>query len=97
MVRTDKAKLPKQFSDHHCLPFDGCNDPAKGKAQLDAIVAEVRHLIAAPVYRVIEASASTLTAPPEFGDIPGAPDKLIGRDEELGVLHRAWDSRPRRS
>ena len=31
--------------------------------------------------------------PVEFGDIPGAPDKLIGRDAELEMLHGAWDSR----
>jgi AAA ATPase domain len=32
--------------------------------------------------------------PVEFGDIPGAPDKLIGRDAELAMLRGAWDSRP---
>ncbi len=32
--------------------------------------------------------------PVEFGDIPGAPDKLVGRDTELEMLHGAWESRP---
>ena len=31
--------------------------------------------------------------PVEFGDIPGAPDKLIGRDTELEMLLGAWESR----
>ena len=31
--------------------------------------------------------------PADFGDIPGAPDKLIGRDAELEMLHGAWESR----
>ncbi len=39
------------------------------------------------------AGENTLIAPPEFGDIPGAPDKLIGRDAELEMLHGAWESR----
>ena len=30
--------------------------------------------------------------PVAFGDIPGAPDKLIGRDAEMAMLRRAWDS-----
>ena len=37
--------------------------------------------------------AHTLHFPVEFGDIPGAPDKLIGRDTELEMLHGAWESR----
>ena len=37
---------------------------------------------------------SSLVASPEFGDIPGAPDKLIGRDVELVTLRDAWASRP---
>ncbi len=95
LIRTDNAAIPSGFGDHHFLPFDGWNDPAKRKAQLDAIVAEVRHRIAAPAYHVIESGAvNTLAAPAEFGDIPGAPDKLIGRDKEMELLHGAWDSRP---
>ena len=31
--------------------------------------------------------------PADFGDIPGAPDKLIGRDAELAMLRNAWESR----
>jgi hypothetical protein len=93
-IRTDTAGIPSRFAEQHFLPFDGWNDPAMRKAQLEAIVAEVRCRIGAPAYRVIEAgAATTLIATPEFGDIPGAPDKLIGRDTELEMLRDAWASR----
>ena len=39
-------------------------------------------------------SATIARCPAEFGDIPGAPDKLIGRDAELAMLRDAWASKP---
>jgi hypothetical protein len=96
-LRTDGAKFPKLFREQHFMSFDGWKDPARRKAQLDAIVSEVSRRVAAPEYVVLETgkarTATTLIAPPEFGDIPDAPDKLIGREEELKELRAAWESR----
>ncbi len=96
-LRTDKAEIPKIFREQNFMPFNGWADPAKGKAQLEAIIAEIRRRVDAPTYEVVETGkamvVTTLTASPEFGDIPGAPDKLIGRDAELTVLRNAWASR----
>jgi len=96
-LRTDRAEIPRLFGEQNFMPFDGWADRAKGKVQLEAIVADVRRRIGAPTYQVVETAnantVSTLAAPPEFGDIPGAPDKLIGRDAELAMLREAWTSR----
>ena len=97
-LKTDNATIPSRFGEQNFMPFDGWADPAKRKAQLEAIVAEVRRRVAAPTYEVVETgkahTVTTLIAPPEFGDIPGAPDKLIGRDAELAMLRDAWASGP---
>src|SRR5262245_61902079 len=96
-LKTDSAAIPGVYGDENFMPFDGWKDPAKGTDQLETIVAEVRRRVAAPIFEVVPTATprvSTLTAPPEFGDIPGAPDKLIGRDVELAMLRNAWASRP---
>ncbi len=95
VLRTDKSDIPKLFGEQNFMSFDGWADPAKGKAQLETIVAEVRRRIDAPVFEVVGTNKlrTTLTAPPDFGDIPGAPDKLIGRDAELAMLRDAWGTR----
>lgn len=97
-LKTDGADIPMLFGEQNFMSFDGWAQPARRKAQLDAVVAEVRRRIDAPTYQVVETvkahTATTLVAPPEFGDIPGAPDKLIGRDAELAMLREAWASRP---
>ena len=51
-----------------------------------------RHASSAPG-RKLGAPPIPPSIPVEFGDIPGAPDKLIGRDTELEMLHGAWESR----
>ena len=97
VLRTDGADIPKLFGEQNFMRFDGWNDPAKREAQLETIVAEVRRRVAAPTFAVVPTAkvpVSTLVAPPEFGDIPGAPDKLIGREAEIAMLHEAWASRP---
>jgi hypothetical protein len=96
VLRTDGAEIPKLFGDQNFMPFDGWNDPAKRKSQLETIVAEVRRRVAAPKYEVVEKASSrtSLVAAPEFGDIPGAPDRLVGREAELAMLRDAWASRP---
>ena len=95
-LKTDNAKIPGRFGEQNFMPFDGWNDPAKREVQLKAIVAEARRRVAAPSLQVVPTAkvpVTTLLALPEFGDIPGAPDKLIGRDAELTMLRDAWASR----
>lgn len=98
VLRTDGAEIPRLFGEQNFMLFDNWKDTANHKDQLDAIVAEVRRRIAVTIYEVVETgkmrATDTLVAPPEFGDIPGAPDKLIGRETELAMLHDAWASRP---
>jgi cold shock CspA family protein len=99
VLRTDGAEIPKLFGEQNFMPFDGWADPTRRKAQLEIIIAEVRRRVAAPTYQVVEPgkhAVSTLVEPSEFGDIPGAPDNLIGRDIELAMLRDAWTSQPPR-
>ncbi len=94
VLRTDTSEIPPLFREQNFMPFNGWADPVKRADQLDAIVAEVRRRVAAPAYVVTPtgAATTTLVAPPEFGDIPGAPPRLIGRDAELAMLRAAWAS-----
>lgn len=94
-LKTDDAPIPDRFREQNFMPFDGWSDLPRRRTQLDAIVTEVRRRIDAPAFVVTAtgAGASTLVADPVFGDIPGAPPKLIGRDAELAMLRGAWDSK----
>ncbi|MFM1814666.1 MAG: hypothetical protein RLZ98_1361 [Pseudomonadota bacterium] len=94
VLRTDKAEIPKLFGEHNFMSFDGWADEEKRPKQLEGIIAEVRRRVAAPTYQVLPTSQTitTLTAPPDLGDIPAAPTKLIGRDAELAMLRDAWTS-----
>ena len=94
VLRMDKAIIPKLFGEQNFMPFDTWADVSKRDAQIETIVAEVRRRIKAPTYAVVATAAvvNTLVAPPEFGDIPGAPTRLIGRDAETAMLRAAWDS-----
>ena len=95
VLKTDAADIPVLFGEQNFLPFGDWEDSVKREAQLGAIIEEVRRRVDAPTYEIVETASgqTTLTAPPDFGDIPGAPDKLIGRDAELAMLRDAWASR----
>ena len=97
-LRTDGAEIPRLFGEQNFMPFDGWAHATKRSSQLETIVAEVCRRVAVPTYQVVETGrapvVSTLVTPPEFGDIPGAPDRLIGRDAELAMLRDAWASGP---
>jgi tetratricopeptide (TPR) repeat protein len=97
ILRTDDAKAPDDFRIEHFLPLTAwANDSPDREAHLAAIVADVRRRIKAPTYVVMPTGAtiSSLVAPPEFGDIPGAPNRLVGREAELKMLRDAWESKP---
>ena len=88
-LKLDNAPIPAQFAKENFLPFDGWADEKRAAQQLAHILAEARKLGAKPK----GARPIPPSIPVEFGDIPGAPDKLIGRDTELEMLHGAWESR----
>ena len=87
----DNAPIPAQFAKENFLPFDGWADEKRAAQQLAHILAEARKLGAKP--KAGAAPPIPPSIPVEFGDIPGAPDKLIGRDKEMELLHGAWESR----
>ncbi len=90
-LKLDNAPIPAQFAKENFLPFDGWADEKRAAQQLAHILAEARKLGAKP--KAGAAPPIPPSIPVEFGDIPGAPDKLIGRDTELEMLHGAWESR----
>ena len=90
-LKLDGAPIPAQFAQENFLPFDGWADEKRAASQLAHILAEARKLGATP--KTTPAPPVPPSMPVEFGDIPGAPDKLIGRDAELNMLHGAWASR----
>jgi hypothetical protein len=90
-LKLDSAPIPAQFAKENFLPFDGWADEKRAGGQLAHILAEARKLGAMP--KGTPAPPIPPTIPVEFGDIPGAPDKLIGRDAELAMLRDAWAGR----
>ena len=94
-LKTDDASAPKRFREQHFMPFTLWADADQRGPQIGAIVDEVWRRVERPRLKVVDASAAAVI-PAEFGDIPGAPDKLIGRDAEMAMLQRAWDSDPPR-
>ena len=97
-LKTDAAAIPDVYGDENFMPFDGWADPAKRATQLAAIITEVRRRVGASAFTVVPTgnahTTSTLVAPAEFGDIPGAPPRLVGREAELAMLRAAWASKP---
>ena len=88
--------VPDYFKDTNIHPFDGWGDEAKRKVQIAKILGTLERITGGTVRKdgpSVPAGEARLVAA-EFGDIPGAPDKLIGRDTELEMLLGAWDSRP---
>ena len=90
-LKLDNAPIPAQFAKENFLPFDGWADEKRAAQQLAHILAEARKLGAKP--KAGAAPPIPPSIPVEFGDIPGAPDKLIGRDKEMELLLGAWESR----
>ncbi len=91
----DKSVVPGYFKDTNIHPFDGWADETRRPVQIGKILGTVNRLTGGPSPKrepSAPASENTLTASAEFGDIPGAPDKLIGREAELDMLREAWDS-----
>ena len=87
--------VPDYFKDTNIHSFDGWADEPKRKAQIAKILGTLQRITGGPAREPgpsVPAGEDTLVAA-DFGDIPGAPDKLIGRDTELEMLRGAWESR----
>ena len=92
----DKRVVPDYFKNTNIHPFDGWADETRRERQIEKILGTVERVTGKPRRKrepIRPMLGSSLVASPEFGDIPGAPDKLIGRDDELTMLRDAWASR----
>jgi hypothetical protein len=91
-----KTVVLDYFKGTNIHPFDEWADEIRRGPQIEKILGTVERVTGKPRRKpepVRPMLGSSLVASPEFGDIPGAPDKLIGRDAELAMLHNAWSSR----
>lgn len=88
----DKSVVPKYVADNNLHPFDAWADESRRVGQIAKILATLERTIGPPGKR--PAAPGNTTIPVEFGDIPGAPAKLVGRDAEKAMLRAAWESAP---
>src|SRR5271165_4912734 len=89
-----KSVVPAPYRDTNLHVFhDWADEKARGP-QLAKILAKVEQEIGKPAKT--EPITVTSAIRVEFGDIPGAPDKLIGRDAELEMLRGALGTVSRR-
>src|SRR5262245_10567029 len=82
-----KAHVPKPYLETNRQHWDRNADEA---TRLEKVLDKVAQIVGPP--RTV-AQPSSGAVPFEFGDIPGAPDRLIGRDAELAMLRDAWASK----
>jgi hypothetical protein len=87
--------VPEYFKNTNIHPFDGWADQTKRRAQIQKILVTLERLTGGPSGRPEQSTPTgdNNGCPADFGDIPGAPNKLIGRDAELAMLRNAWESR----
>jgi hypothetical protein len=87
-VKLDGAPVPGQLAKENFLPFDGWADAKRGAEQVARILAEARKMGAKPSLTITQPAKTTI--PVDLGDLPAAPDKLIGREREMKLLRDAW-------
>ncbi|MBV1694500.1 MAG: TIR domain-containing protein [Hyphomicrobiales bacterium] len=87
-----KQHVPKPYLETNRHHWDRNGDPATRAAQLEAILAKVEQLTGGPSRP--QATPTDAVIPVEFGDIPGAPPRLVGREAEMAMLRAAWESKP---
>jgi len=74
----DISVVPDYFKDTNLHPFDGWADEARHRAQVEKILGTLQRITGGPRNKrkpKTPGVTNTLLAPPEFGDIPGAPDR----------------------
>ena len=91
----DKSVVPDYYKNTNLHPFDGWADEDKRRGQIQKILETLERLTGGPSRRPNPSTPTddNIGCPADFGDIPGAPDKLIGRDTEIAMLRNAWESR----
>jgi hypothetical protein len=91
----DTFVVPEYCRNTNLHPFDKWADETKRRAQIQKILGTLGRLTGGPSGRPEPSTpiGGNTGCPADFGDIPGAPDKLIGRDAELTMLRDAWASR----
>jgi hypothetical protein len=86
----DNSVVPRYFKDTNLHPFQSWADASGRKAQLAKILDSVERLTGGPSRKPKPPIKATI--PVELGDLPAAPDKLIGREREMELLRNAWES-----
>jgi hypothetical protein len=87
----DRSCVPDYFKSTNLHAFDGWRDEGSRSGQLAKIVATLERTIGTPAPSSGAQAGGTII-PVEWGDIPGAPPKLVGRSDELAMLRAAWES-----
>ncbi|MGO9172519.1 MAG: TIR domain-containing protein [Rhodomicrobium sp.] len=86
----DASVVPDYFKNTNLHSFQGWADASARKAQLAKILDTVERFTGGPARK--PQPFITAAIPVELGDLPAAPDKLIGRDKEMELLRGAWES-----
>ncbi len=87
----DASVIPTYFKDTNIHPFDGWADESRRESQMAKIIGTLERVTGGPSRKAVNLDAPVI--PVEFGDIPGAPPHLIGRESELAMLRAAWESK----
>lgn len=88
----DRSVVPDYFENTNLHSFDGWEDDSRRGAQIAKILATLERVTGGPSRKSNEATNAPMI-PVEWGDIPGAPPRLIGRDDEMLMLKAASESR----
>jgi hypothetical protein len=83
-----EANIPKPYLETNRFHWDRTGETAARDRQLARILAQVEQLVGPSRPRTV---AVAPTIPVDWGDIPGAPPRLVGRDEQLRMLSDAWE------
>ena len=89
-VRLDSSVPPSKLGKDNWLDFSGWNNPDLCEVQLARIVEEVRRMGATQSYDLVSRSPAAAAIDVHLGEIPPAPPKLIGREDEMAMLENAW-------
>ena len=85
-------KVPEYFRKVNLHPFHNWADEAARQVQLDKILATVERVTGGPSIPQ-KPTVTTRAIDVHLGEIPPAPPKLVGRDDEMEMLSEAWHGR----
>ena len=87
-----RSVVPTYFKETNLFSFLGWRTAQDDTSEIDEIIQAVARIIGPGSLGLADTSLANRFIPVEFGDIPAPPSKLIGRETELAMLNRAWDS-----